>query len=97
VHLNLHATLHKALEQAVTPPRPEEVQRLLRVARGERFEALYMLAVTTRTHQGQLLGLEWDDVDFKQGVVRVRRIVWEGWRRSRRPPRPTAPFFSPAW
>jgi integrase len=74
--------------EVVTPPRPqkkeirtlspEEVKRLLRAARGERFEALYVLAITTGMRQGELLGLKWGDVDLDGGVLRVRRTVWEG-------------------
>ncbi len=73
---------------AVSPPRPqkkeirvltlEETKRLLDAARGERFEAVYVLAVTTGMRQGELLGLRWDDVDLGRGVLRVRRTVWEG-------------------
>lgn len=71
-----------------TPPRsrkkeirtlsPEETRRLLNEARGERFEALYVLAVTTGMRQGELLGLRWDDVDLSEGVVRVNRTLWKG-------------------
>jgi integrase len=60
--------------EAVTSPRPsskeirvltsEEVKRLLHVVRGERFETLYVLAVTTGMRQGELLGLKWGDVDL---------------------------------
>ena len=97
----IHATLYKALKQAVTwslvpknvaemvtPPRrqkkeirtltPEETKRLLKAARGERFEALYVLAVTTGMRQGELLGLRWDDVDLSEGVLRVNRTLWKG-------------------
>jgi integrase len=28
--------------------------------------------------QGELLGLRWEDVDLKEGIVRVRRTVWAG-------------------
>ena len=73
---------------SATPPRPQkkevrvlspgEVKRLLRAARGERFEALYVLAVTTGMRQGELLGLRWEDVDLAEGTVRVRRTLWEG-------------------
>ena len=60
--------------EVVTPPRPQKkeirtlspevVKGLLRAARGERFEALYVLAITTGMRQGELLGLKWGDVDL---------------------------------
>ena len=34
-----------------------------------------MIAVTTGLRQGELLGLKWEDVDFQDGVVRVRRTL----------------------
>ncbi len=97
----IHATLHKALKQAVkwslavknvaeavSPPKPQqkeiitlspvEVKRLFKNARGDRFEALYVLAVTTGMRQGELLGLKWDDVDLDEGTLRVRRTLWAG-------------------
>jgi integrase len=72
--------------EAVKAPRPspeeirplsrEQTKTLLEVAKKEvRFEALYVLAVTTGLRQGELLGLKWEDVDLEDGVVRVRRTL----------------------
>jgi integrase len=71
--------------EAVKPPqvrreemRPltaEQVRILFDAAAGDRFEALYVLAVTTGLRQGELLGLKWDDVDLEEGTVRVRRTL----------------------
>jgi integrase len=52
-----------------------QAKTLLEAAHGNRFEPLYVLAVTTEMRQGELLGLRWDDVDLKNGVVRVRRTL----------------------
>src|SRR5918998_3060530 len=71
--------------EAVKPPqvrreemRPltaEQVQVLFEAAKGDRLEALYVLAVTTGLRQGELLGLKWDDVDLEAGTLRVRRTL----------------------
>ncbi len=53
----------------------EETKRLLGAAREDRFEALYVLAVTTGLRQGELLALKWEDVDLERGVLRVRRTL----------------------
>jgi integrase len=97
----IHATLHKALKQAVgwtmiprnvaayaTPPRPvrkeikplsrEQARRLLEAARGDALYAFYVLAVTTGMRNGELLGLQWKDVDLDAGTLQVRRSVWGG-------------------
>ncbi len=48
---------------------------LLKAARGDRLEALYVLAVHTGMRQGELLGLKWADVDLKSGRVSIRRTI----------------------
>jgi integrase len=59
---------------AVTPPKivrsevdalsKEQVDAFFQAARGDRFEALYVLAVHTGLRQGELLGLKWSDLDL---------------------------------
>lgn len=53
----------------------EEVEVLWEAARGDRFEALYVLALTTGMRRGELLGLKWTDVDLERGVLAVRRAL----------------------
>jgi integrase len=97
----IHATLHKALKQAVrwsviprnvaecvSPPKSqkmeikplngEQVKRLLEAVRGDKLEALYILAITTGMRSGELLGLRWEDVDLQTGTLQVRRTVFNG-------------------
>jgi integrase len=72
----------------VTPPRPQkkeirvlssgESKRLLQAARGNRFEALYILAITTGMRQGELLGLRWVDADLERGVLRITQTLVTG-------------------
>jgi integrase len=54
---------------------PSEVSRFWHVAAGNRFYALYVLAVTTGMRQGELLGLQWIDVDLAQALLTVRRSL----------------------
>ena len=44
-------------------------------AKGDRLEALYILAVTTGLRQGELLGLKWDDIDLEVGTLQLRRTL----------------------
>jgi integrase len=57
-----------------------QVRRLLKTAQGERFEALYVLAVHTGMRPGGLLGLKWEDVDLdgNSGSLRVNRALSDG-------------------
>ena len=54
---------------------PEQVNTLLSAARGDRLEALYVLAIHTGLRQGELLGLKWEDVDLEGGTLQVRRTL----------------------
>lgn len=53
----------------------DEVQArlLLSGAKGTRWEALMAVALVTGMRQGELLGLQWPDIDLDRGVVRVQR------------------------
>jgi len=50
----------------------EQVRTFLEMARGERLEALYVVALATGMRQGELLALHWQDVDFDEGAIYVR-------------------------
>lgn len=45
----------------------------MEASRGDRFEALYVLAVTAGLRIGELLSLKWEDIDLDAGTLRVRR------------------------
>ena len=61
--------------EEIRPLNSEQVKVLLEAASGERFEAVYVLAIHTSLRQGELLGLKWEDVDLKNGLIRVRRTL----------------------
>jgi integrase len=54
------------------------MRTLLDTARGDRLEALYVLAITTGMRQGELLGLQWKDIDLDTRTLRVNRSVYDG-------------------
>jgi integrase len=72
---------------AVTPPRvsrqeihpftPEQVATFLNAARDDRLHALYVTAVATGLRQGELLGLQWENVDLAHAVIHVRHQLQE--------------------
>jgi integrase len=71
--------------EEIRPPSEVEARAFLDAARqsGERFEALYVLAITTGMRRGELLGLRWDDADLELGTLRVgRALVREGGRHT---------------
>ena len=60
-------------KKEILPLTPEQARVLLESARGDRFEALYVLAVHCGLRQGELLALKWQDVDLEAGTLQVRR------------------------
>ena len=67
----------RAKKKEVNALSPDQARAFLESARGDRFEALYVLAVTAGLRVGELLGLKWDDVDLDAGTLSVRRTLSE--------------------
>ncbi len=58
--------------QALTP---EQAQQFLDAARDDPLEALYVLALNTGMREGELLALQWKDIDFTRGKLQVKRKI----------------------
>jgi len=56
---------------------PEEVRALLAAATGTHYP-LVATAVMTGMRQGELLALQWDDINWRAGTIRVRRSLYCG-------------------
>jgi integrase len=54
----------------------EQVKTLIRAARGDKLECVYVLAATCGVRQGEVLALRYEDIDFDKGTLRIRRTVW---------------------
>jgi integrase len=67
--------LPRITREEIDPLTEEQSRRLLESVRGDRLEALYVLALNTGMRQGELLALKWDDVDLERGILRVRRTL----------------------
>jgi integrase len=50
---------------------PAQARTLLDAARGDRLEALSVLAVATGMRRGELLALTWADIDLNEATLRV--------------------------
>jgi integrase len=55
----------------------QEARRFLKRARGTEFEALWVLLLTGGLRLSEALGIEWRDVDFKNGALAVRQGLVE--------------------
>ncbi len=53
----------------------EQAQHLLESVREHRLESLFVLALSTGMRLGELLGLKWQDINFADGTLQIRRIL----------------------
>ncbi len=73
----------------VTPPRvpqPEirpfskdEAKRFVAAAEGDRYEALFILGLTSGARWGELTGLYWKDLDLERRVMHIQRALVNGY------------------
>src|SRR5215218_2937295 len=68
-----HANRPKVRQQEIEPLDAKQAVALLEAARGNRYEALYVLCLTAGLRQGEALGLKWSDIDLDAGTLRVNR------------------------
>ena len=61
--------------EEIRPLDRDQVRALFEAAKDDRLETLYIVAVHCGLRQGELLGLEWDDVDLEAGALQVRRTL----------------------
>jgi integrase len=59
----------------IEPLNPEHARKLLEVARGSRYEAIYTVALTLGLRRGEVLGVRWSDVDLDGRALRVSQSV----------------------
>lgn len=54
---------------------PEQARTFLEATRGDRLEALYVVALSTGMREGEMLALKWRDVDLEGGVIQVQTTL----------------------
>lgn len=67
--------LLKPIKKKVIPWNKEEVETFLNYIKDSRFFPLYLLAWVSGMRRSELLGLQWDDIDFKNNLIHVRRSL----------------------
>lgn len=65
----------RKIRHEIQPLTLEQIKKLLEVARGHPYEALYVLALATGMRRGELLGLKWQDINFTTGTLQIQRIL----------------------
>lgn len=54
---------------------PDETRAFLNAAKGDRLEALYVVAIHCGLRRGKILGLKWSDIDLDRKTLRVNRQI----------------------
>jgi len=62
-------------KKEIRPLTTEEVHRLLSAAKDDRLYPAFLLELGSGLRRGELLGLRWQDVDLKAGVITVRQSL----------------------
>lgn len=57
------------------PLTQQEAKDYLKTLSGSRLNAAFILELTTGLRRGELLGLQWKDLDFKTNVINIKRQV----------------------
>lgn len=57
----------------IKPLDDEAIAEFLRVASGHKYEYIYLVTLFTGLREGEVLGLTWDCVDFKQGTILINK------------------------
>lgn len=77
IHRNIiEATSPPALKQKEKQPwDTNQVKTFLEAAKAERLYPLFMLAIMTGMRRGEILGLKWDDINFTNGTISIKRSL----------------------
>lgn len=53
----------------------EEVKHFIQISQKSRYHIAYVLAITTGMRMGEILGLRWQDVDFKHKTISINQTL----------------------
>ena len=57
----------------IHPLMDNDLGRFFAAARGDKYEAIYQLAIFSGLRQSEILGLQWPDIDLDAGTIRITR------------------------
>jgi integrase len=68
-----HANKPKVKQEEIEPLDASQAAAFMKAAKGDRFDALYVLCLMCGLRQGEALALRWQDIDLEGGTLRVSR------------------------
>lgn len=60
-------------KKEIQPLDDAAIAAFLKAVQGDRFEILYKVTVFTGMREGEILGLQWDCIDFEAGTITIQR------------------------
>ena len=75
INVTAHVEPPKVVKQQMKVLDPEQAARFLEEARGDRLYPLYLLAVQLGMRIGEIMGLRWEDIDFREGTLTVNQTL----------------------
>lgn len=70
--------LPRVLTEEMHPLDEDQVRQLLRIAARNRLYPLYLLAIDSGMRQGEIIALEWTDIDFEKSTVSITKSARSG-------------------
>lgn len=65
--------LPKVVRKEIQPLDDDEIKAFIKVCQGHRFEGVYIVTLFTGLREGEVLGLTWDCVDFRRGMLTINK------------------------
>ncbi len=69
----------KVPQPEIRPFSKEEAKQFIATASGERYEALFVLGLTSGARWGELAGLQWGDLNLDNKVMHIQRALVNGY------------------
>jgi integrase len=79
--------LRKDIASMIEPPRLdktemnvwtiEQVHTFLKISKHSRFHPIFFLAAYTGMRKGEILGLKWDDINFEEKTISIKRTLYK--------------------
>lgn len=63
--------LPKVIKKEIKPLNADNISIFMKEIKENRFEILFLVAMFTGMRQGEILGLKWECIDFKNGVIKI--------------------------
>ena len=70
-----HIRLPKTKRPDLKPIMDDNVSRFMEAIKGSAYERFFIVALFSGLRQSELIGLQWEDVDFENGILTVRRQI----------------------